>query len=86
LSLEFGDVNGVGKWPVGLVVDFILEVRMPRFKSLDTVFRRHRQFSLLLSGNRPKRKKCYACPGILQVCFASGLWPWWKTGVKVLTP
>jgi hypothetical protein len=46
LSLEFGDVDGVWKWPVDFVVDFVFEVRVPRPESFDTVFRRHRQFSL----------------------------------------
>jgi hypothetical protein len=62
LSFEFGDMHGVGKGPVDLVVDFVFEARVPRPKSLDTVFRRHRQFSLSWSGNRPKHKKSYARP------------------------
>ena len=39
-------MDGVWKWPVDFVVDFMFEMRVPRFESLDTVFHCHRQFSL----------------------------------------
>ncbi len=51
----------VGKWTVIFIVDFVFEARVPRPQSLDTVFHRHRQFSLMVEGNRPLAKKCYAC-------------------------